>query len=251
MQTIQSWSGGKDSTASIILEHIHGLPPSTIIMSEVMFDKTRGISGELPEHIEWVHNVAVPLFKSWGYEVNILRADKDYLDMFHLVRKRSRMQERNGKQAGFVQGGRCEINKPLKIKPIKDFFKTVSGNYIQYVGIAADETERLKRLKGTNKISLLEKYGYTERMAYDLCKSYGLLSPIYAFSNRGGCWFCPNNSIAWFAHIKQTYPELWAELKKLSHTSNLVSQNFKYTATFAEIDAKVDKYIARQQGKGE
>ena len=41
MLYFQSWSGGKDSTASIILEHIHGLPKSKIIMSEVMFDKKR------------------------------------------------------------------------------------------------------------------------------------------------------------------------------------------------------------------
>ena len=50
MLYFQNWSGGKDSTASIILEHIHGLPPSKIIMSEVMFDKNRNISGELPKH---------------------------------------------------------------------------------------------------------------------------------------------------------------------------------------------------------
>ncbi len=88
MLYFQSWSGGKDSTASIILEHIHSLPPSKIIMSEVMFDKKRNISGELPEHIEWVHGTAVPLFRSWGYEVEILRADKDYLDLFfHTIEK--------------------------------------------------------------------------------------------------------------------------------------------------------------------
>ena len=66
MKTIQSWSGGKDSTASIILEHFHGLPPSDIIFSEVMFDKQRGISGELPEHIDFVKHKAIPIFKQWG-----------------------------------------------------------------------------------------------------------------------------------------------------------------------------------------
>ena len=46
MLYFHSWSGGKDSTASIILDHIHGLPPSKIIFSEVMFDRKREISGE-------------------------------------------------------------------------------------------------------------------------------------------------------------------------------------------------------------
>ena len=76
------WSGGKDSTASVILDHIHRLPPSTIIFSEVMFDKKRGISGELPEHIDFVKNKAKPVFENWGYKVEIVRAEKDYLDIF-------------------------------------------------------------------------------------------------------------------------------------------------------------------------
>lgn len=49
MKYIASWSGGKDSTASIILAHEHNEPLDLIIFSEVMFDKN--ISGELPEHI--------------------------------------------------------------------------------------------------------------------------------------------------------------------------------------------------------
>lgn len=43
MKYIASWSGGKDSTASIILAHEHNEPLDLIIFSEVMFDET--ISG--------------------------------------------------------------------------------------------------------------------------------------------------------------------------------------------------------------
>ena len=111
------------------------------------------------------------------------------------------------------------------------------------MGIAADETKRLERLQGTNKVSLLKRYGYTEQMAYDLCKEYGLLSPIYNFSKRGGCWFCPSATIKEYAHIKSEYPELWEELRNLSFSENLVSQNFKYGKTFAEVDKEVDIYL--------
>lgn len=247
MQTFQSWSGGKDSTASIILEHIHGLPKSTIIMSEVMFDKQRGISGENPRHIDWVRGVAIPIFENWGYTVKILRTDRDYLDLFFHKPTRSKYAEHRNMLSGFLLGGMCTANKALKLKPLKDFLRSVKGDYIQYVGIAADEPTRLKRLEGTNKVSLLEKYGYTEQMALDLCKTYGLLSPMYEFTKRGGCWFCPNNSIEGFAHVKQSYPELWTELEKLSHTPNLISYGFKYGRTFAEVDEEVDRYIERQK----
>ena len=32
-----------------------------------MFDRKRGISGERPEHIDFIKNKAKPLFESWGY----------------------------------------------------------------------------------------------------------------------------------------------------------------------------------------
>lgn len=80
MKYIASWSGGKDSTASIILVHEHNEPLDLIIFSEVMFDKN--ISGELPEHIGFIKSKAIPLFNSWGYEVKILHADLTYMDIF-------------------------------------------------------------------------------------------------------------------------------------------------------------------------
>lgn len=248
MLYFHSWSGGKDSTASIILDHLHGLPPSKIIMSEVMFDKARGISGELPEHMEWVHNTAIPLFESWGFEVEILHAEKDYLDCFFAKTKKSKHPERIGKSKGFPLGGMCVINRDIKVKAIRDFYKQYKGQeFTQYVGIAIDEPKRLERLRGTNKVSLLERYGYTEQMAYDLCKSYGLLSPTYEFSKRGGCWFCPNARLGEMAHIIQNYPELWAELEKLAHAENLVTYGFKYGQTVQEVTAKAHQYIQNKQ----
>lgn len=256
MRFFHSWSGGKDSTAGVILDHIHGLPPSTIVFSEVMFDKKRGISGELPEHIDFVKNKAKPLFESWGYTVEILHAEKDYLDLFYHVRERSKYPERIGKRVGFVQGGRCAANSELKIKPIHDFYKRLDiagSEYMQYIGIAIDEPERLKRLRGTNKVSLLERYSVTEAAAFDLCKQYDLLSPTYDFLKRGGCWFCPNQGYGEFARLKTQHPELWEELRTLSKAENLVSDRFKYSQTFEEVEKRVDDkirgwaYAAQQQ----
>lgn len=88
--------------------------------------------------------------------------------------------------------GRCAINRDCKLKPIKDFYKTKDPEQItQYIGIAIDEPQRLERLKigKPKKISLLEKYEYTEQMAFDVCKKNNLLSPIYDFAPRGGVGF--------------------------------------------------------------
>ena len=99
----------------------------------------------------------------------------------------------------------------------------------------------------TVQISLLAEYGYTEQMAYDLCSKYDLLSPIYKYHKRGGCWFCPNATYGEFAYLKQYHPDLWNELEILSKDKNLASQKFKYGNTFSEVDKKIDEFIAKQK----
>lgn len=221
MKYIASWSGGKDSTASIILAHEHNEPLDLIIFSEVMFDEN--ISGELPEHIEFIKNKAIPVFESWGYKVKVLRSYKTYLDCFYQVQKRSRVPERIGKRWGFPMMGRCVINSQCKIWPIKKFWKEIKEPFTQYIGIAIDESVRMERVvRAGNQVSLLEKYGYTEQMAYDLCKKYDLLSPIYEFSNRGGCWFCPNTRCAQLQYLRTNHRDLWDKLLALEDEPNLI-----------------------------
>ncbi len=246
MMRLHFWSGGKDSTAGIILNHINNLPPLTVIFCEVMFDRNRSISGELPEHIEFIYEKAIPIFQSWGYETKILRADKDYLDLFFHIVTKSKIAERNGKYGGWLIGGRCAANRDLKIKPIKDFCKGINDEYVEYIGIACDEPKRIARLT-EGKESLLVRCGYTEKMAYELCKKYGLLSPIYELSHRGGCWFCPNQPYNDFALLKQNHPELWNKLKELSHTPDLISRGFRYGVPFEEVENRIDKIIDKMK----
>ena len=220
MKYIASWSGGKDSTASIILAHEHNEPLDLIIFSEVMFDEN--ISGELPEHIDFIKNKAIPIFESWGYEVKILHAKLNYMDIF----MREPTKGRNfgtGKKTGFPMSGKCQINKSVKVFPIKRFLNSIGEDFTQYIGIAVDEPARMERVaKAGNQVSLLEKYGYTEQMALDLCKKYDLLSPIYEFAPRGGCWFCPNARYAELKHLRTHHPDLWNKLLELENEPDLI-----------------------------
>lgn len=218
MKYIASWSGGKDSTASIILAHEHNEPLDLIIFSEVMFDENT--SGELPEHIDFIKNKCIPLFKSWGYKVKILHSDKTYLDCFYHVVLKS--EKNKGKTQGFPRPKMCKINDRCKAKPLDRYFKGIEG-YKKYIGIAIDEPTRIERIVNSgNKVSLLEKYGYTEQMAFDLCKKYDLLSPIYEFAPRGGCWFCPNARYAELKHLRTNHRNLWNKLLELENEPNLI-----------------------------
>lgn len=220
MKEIYCWSGGKDSTASIILSHIMGRKPGTIIFSEVMFDKD--ISGELPEQVEFIREKAIPTFESWGFSVEILHAKETYLDLFYKVNQGKKHPERKGKYYGFPMAGKCIINDRCKMNPIRQYMKSIQGDYTEYVGIAIDEPKRLARLNGTTKVSLLEKYGHTEQMAYDLCNEFDLLSPVYEFSKRGGCWFCPNARDCELRHTRNNHPNLWNKLLQLENEPNLI-----------------------------
>lgn len=146
-----------------------------------------------------------------------------------------------GKLYGFPIGGMCFINRDCKIKPIKDYYKEFGKKYdiVEYIGIAQDEPIRLQRMK-KGQISLLKKCGYTEMMAFDLCKDCELLSPIYENGTRGGCWFCPNGKLRQFIAIRRDHPEMWEELRELSHTPNLCSYGFKYGKTLEEVEREMD-----------
>lgn len=207
-----SWSGGKDSTASIILAHLHNEPVDSIVFAEVMFDKADGISGENPRHIDFIKNKAIPLFELWGYKVDVIHSDRDFLSVFNRVIERPRKHLwHKGLKYGFPPNGLCSVKRDCKMRAINTYYKSIKDECVQYVGIAVDEPKRLASLHKTNNISLLEKYGLTEADAMELCKEYGLLSPTYEFSSRGGCWFCPNAKLAEHRDIRNRYPEVWKQ----------------------------------------
>lgn len=177
---IASCSFGKDSIATILLALENKEPLDRIVFAEVMFDHERGISGEIPEHIEWIYNTAIPKLEQMGVKVDVVKSKKDYIHFFRsVVRGKGKYQ---GKIYGFPIGGMCVINRECKRNPIHQYYKQFDCDIVQYVGIAIDEPKRLARLKQegkTSQISLLAKYGYTEDMAKTKCLEYGLLSPIY------------------------------------------------------------------------
>lgn len=154
MKHVAACSFGKDSIATVILAREHNEPLDEVIYCEVMFDEE--ISGEVPEHRQFIYEVAKPLFESWGIKVTILRSEKTYISNFmHVIKK--------GKQAGKIRAfplcGRCTIQRDCKLPPIERYKRELGDDVIQYLGIAKDEQERLLRLEGKQKISLLEKTG--------------------------------------------------------------------------------------------
>lgn len=236
---IASCSFGKDSIATILLALENNEPLDKVVFSEVMFDHEKGISGEIPEHINWVYSTAIPKLESMGVKVDVVRGKYDYKTLCNKVLKSGKNK---GKKYGLQNCNPCYANSELKIAPIKSYLSKMRKDFdiIQYVGIAIDEPIRLLRLRGTNKVSLLQKYGYTEQMAMSKCKEYNLLSPLYSMGHRGGCWFCFNANIERYIHIRKKYPEYWQALKELYYDTK--STYLKYGKTLKEVERDMDTF---------
>ena len=232
MRYLASCSFGKDSLATILLAKKHGEPLDEAVYCEVMFDKT--ISGEVPEHRDFIYTKGIPTLERMGVKVTVLRSEKTYVDLFT---GRITRGPKKGMVRSFPVCGKCYVQRDCKLKPILRYQKTLPPDTVQYIGYAKDEQERLLRLEG-NRVSLLEKYNCTEQEAKELCQQTGLLSPVYAFTDRGGCWFCPNAKRKELRHLYDHHPDLCARMLELQAIPGKVSEKFNRTQRFSDIDAR-------------
>ena len=85
---------------------------------------------------------------------------------------------------------------------------------MQYLGIAADEPERIARHQKPGFKMPLVEIGWDEAYCRRWCEENDLLSPIYTTATRGGCWFCHNQGVDQLRLLRKAYPDLWALLLK-------------------------------------
>ena len=236
MKHIIGFSGGKDSTASTILAHIMKRPVSELVYCRVMFDEET--SAEVPEHERFLQEVAFPkIQKDFGFKIVTVRDEKNYVELHNTpITKGPRQGCLRGSPVCFG----CWVLRDLKARPLDKYYKSQPANTKHYVGIAKDEENRLLRLVKGNKISLLEEFGFTEADAIDLCKDYGLLSPIYDFAPRNGCFFCPNAKEKEFRHLRDHHRDLWDRMLELERMPGIIKKNYNREMTLADMESNFD-----------
>ena len=211
---IFSLSFGKDSMATLILAAEQGISIDRVIYCDIRFNDE--ISGEHPIMAEWIPTAEKRIKELFGVTVEHAYSGVTFEEQFYKVKQR-------GKHVGDIYGFPYVIdawcNDRLKLQAIKKYYKQFDGEVMQFVGIAFDEPVRWERMveKDTARVksrSLLFEQKLTEQDAFEICKRYGLLSPIYGIDGiyRGGCWFCPKQSLADLYSLWRHYPELWDKL---------------------------------------
>ena len=227
-------SGGKDSVATILTALKNNEPLDEVTWVEVMFDKET--SGEVPEHRDFVYNSLKPFCENNGIRFTVLHSPKTYEDVFHQTFKSGK---NNGKKYGFARALGCFVNRECKLKAFKEYKRRQGSNVVFYVGIAADEPKRLKRLNNKTEVSLLEKYGIAEKDALELCKKSNLLSPVYEISRRNGCWFCPYTKDKELLHFLKNNGDKFDKLIEWEKESNLSCYHMNFKEKPSEIKARL------------
>lgn len=224
MINVFNLSFGKDSMATLILVAEQGIPIDRVMYCDIRF--LPELSGEHPLMAAWIPTAEKRLHELFGVTVDHAYSGVSFYEQFYKVKQ-------NGNHVGdlygfpYVIGAWC--NDRLKLRAIKGYEAQFRNNEItMFVGIAYDEPVRWERMqkKQTDKRkyrSLLYEQKLTEQDAFEICRRYDLLSPMYTSGDeiyRGGCWFCPKQCLADLYSLWKNYPELYEKLLRMELDSH-------------------------------
>jgi len=121
-------------------------------------------------------------------------------------------------------GGACRWGTGLKLQALNRFYRKHFKGYevVEYVGIAADEPERMEREISGNGIKVypLAVEGITEAECLQSCYAYGYDWKedgvfLYDILDRLSCWCCRNKNLKELKNIFYKRRGYWNRLKAL------------------------------------
>ena len=204
-----SLSGGKDSSALLLLMIEKGMPIDAVISADTGM--------EFPEMYDHLAKLDDLLYRERGIHITTLRHPQGFeWLMFDVPQQQKRAIERRiamgqpltgygwpGMKVRWCTG---QLKTHLISKEVNRLKK--EKNALHYVGIAADEAWRCK-----NEQYPLVEWKITEAQALQICYSRGFdFGGLYEIYHRASCWCCPLQRIDELRKLRTHHPELWARL---------------------------------------
>lgn len=198
MKHIVSFSGGKDSTAMLLLMIEKKMP-----IDEIRFFNCG--SWEFPDMIDHIDEVEE--------DINIPIIRLSYKMSFDYMFNQKPVRNRVNLGYGFPR----MISRWCTRAKISTLNKGLEKDDIMYIGYSADEIQRINRRENL-KEGFIRKYplhtwGKTEKDCLDYCnhKEY-FWNGLYNYFKRVSCWCCPLKRINELRNLRNYYPELWKRL---------------------------------------
>jgi len=202
---IVSFSGGKDSTAMLLMMLERGISVDRVIC----VDTTKEFPA-MYEHIEKVQSMIEPL------KIEIVKIDFDYWFGDH-IKTRGKRKGETGYGFPDFRNRWCTT---LKSQAVRKLQKTISQDSTQFHGIAFDEKHRTDKNPGRDIQYPLVEWGITEKQALEYCYSKGLdWGGLYEKFHRVSCWCCPLSRIGELRVLYNDFPELWKDLQEMDKKS--------------------------------
>ena len=206
-----SLSGGKDSTAMLLLMIERDMPINMVLSADTGM--------EFPEMYEHLAKLDEHLFRERGIHITTLRHPKgfEYL-MFDEPKQKPRSLENRAKLGIPPYGNGWPgirvrwCTGQLKTHLITKEVNRLKGELgaIHYVGIAADEAWRCK----DERYPLVE-WGITEAQALQACYDRGFdFGGLYEIYHRASCWCCPFQRIDELRKLRKHAADYISEFRR-------------------------------------
>lgn len=231
MNNLVSFSGGKDSTAMLLMMLERGEP-----VHAVVFFDTGWEFPQIFDHLERVE-------RETGIEIVRLKPERSFNYWMYERPIIARKGPMKGQVHRIGNGWPSWIRRwctGIKIDALDKYRKSI-GDSQQCIGFAADEkhrTETKSQKKAIARYPLIE-YGVTEAEALEYCYGHGYTwGGLYNYFTRVSCFCCPLQGLAELRAIRKNYPPLWKEILRMDASIPKHNRGFQGYKTAHDIERR-------------
>jgi 3'-phosphoadenosine 5'-phosphosulfate sulfotransferase (PAPS reductase)/FAD synthetase len=237
MKHIVSFSGGKDSTAMLLMMIEKGMQIDEIINVDTGMEFPGMYS-----HIEKVKKHIYPL------KIQTKKIDFNYWFQEYTLKKGNR----KGTQGYGWPNAKFRWCTGLKTEALRSFLNDIEYDARKrkmpsnkeligkkmYIAYSSEEEKRKKSDLNRNEVYPLIEWGITGKDALQYCYDKGFdWSELYEKFYRVSCWCCPLSRIGELKTLYKEFPELWKKLKKMDKKS---SKKFRSDYSLDQLEDKFE-----------